>query len=402
MARGIRRRKVLFVAAPILSLLAVVAVLFVSGKLPIGVPSGAAEDDSTAASVAEGDEPEVVPVPVELARAQRRSIAAFYRSASVIEADRLVDLVAKVNGRVQAIHTEEGDWTEQGAVLAELENGREKIQLQQAELRLEDQERQCERSRQMLAEELISQQEFDSAEAAYLLAVTERDLARIALEETFIRAPFAGQVTDRMIVLGQQVAAATPVFTLADFDPLRVRVHLPEPVARKINPGQKVLVAPEAVDASLPARVERIAPVVDPNTSTVRVTLQLDDGLDQARVGGFCKVRITTDTHHDALAVPKTALVEEGGLRSLFVAEADTVRKVEVRTGLYDESHIEILDGLFGGEFVVTLGQGGLRTGSHIEALNGTEVGYAVPAESEADSDAVAADETLAALTEDR
>ena len=55
------------------------------------------------------------------------------------------------------------------------------------------------------------------------------------------------------------------------------------------------------------------------------------------RVGGFVKVRITTDTHNDALAVPKTALVEEGGLRSVFVAEADTVRKVEINTGLYDE-----------------------------------------------------------------
>ena len=63
----------------------------------------------------------------------------------------------------------------------------------------------------------------------------------------------------------------------------------------------------------------------------------------------------------------------------MFVAEADTVRKVEIQTGLYDESHIEVVEGLFEGDFVVTMGQGGLRTGSAIKALNGTEVGYTSP-----------------------
>jgi hypothetical protein len=66
----------------------------------------------------------------------------------------------------------------------------------------------------------------------------------------------------------------------------------------------------------------------------------------------------------------------------VFVAEADTVRKVEIETGLYDESHVEILEGLFEGDYVVMMGQGGLRTGSHIAALNGETVGYSqIPAE---------------------
>ena len=104
--------------------------------------------------------------------------------------------------------------------------------------------------------------------------------------------------------------------------------------------------------------------------------LLLEESGNRTRVGGFVKVRITTDQHHDALAIPKIALVEDGALRSVFVAEADTVRKVEIETGLYDESHVEILEGLFEGDFVVTMGQGGLRTGSHIEALNGEAVGY--------------------------
>jgi membrane fusion protein (multidrug efflux system) len=354
--------------------------LYLSGKLPLGSSQVRAEEaDSTLAATDEpaaDDAEKEVAVPVELAEVQRRSIAAYYRSASTIEADRLVDLVAKVTGRIQAVNVEEGDWVEKGRVLAEIENEREKIQLRQAELRLAEQSRQLERNQAMVDEGLISREDFDKLQNAHDLAVAERDLARISLEERLIRAPFDGQVTERKIVLGQQVAAAAPTFTLADFQPLRVKVHLPENVARKVVAGQRVLVSPEAVDDPLEARVERIAPVVDPATSTVRLTLELLDGRSAARVGGFVKVRITTDTHQDAVAIPKLALVEEGALRSVFVAEADTVRKVEINTGLYDETHVEILDGVEEGQFVVTMGQGGLREGSRIDVLNAAEVGW--------------------------
>jgi len=348
------------------------------GVLPPG--AGAARADSTAAgAVAEKSDAakdDVAAVPVELARVERRAIDAYYKAASVIEADRLVDLVTRIQGRVRAVNAEEGDWVAKGAIVAELENDREQVQLRAAELKLEEQARLLERNRSMVQEGLISDQEFDTARSAYEVAETERDLARIALEETRIRAPFEGRVTERKVVLGQQVNPADALFTLGDFSPLRVRVHLPEAVARKLGEGQRVLVTPDALDGDLEGRIERVAPVVDPVTSTVRVTIRLDEGADLARVGGFVKVRITTETRNDALAVPKLALIEEGGLRSVFVAEADTVRKVEIRTGLYDETYVEVLDGLEPDWFVVQVGQGGLRDGTVIEPLNAAEVGW--------------------------
>ena len=152
-----------------------------------------------------------------------------------------------------------------------------------------------------------------------------------------------------------------------------------------------MLVSPEGTDTPLTAVVERVAPVVDPATSTIRLTLRLEEGNEAARVGGFVKVRITTDTHHEALAIPKLALVEEGGLRSVFVAEADTVRKTEIATGLYDETHIEVLDGLEPSCFVVTLGQGGLRTGSRIEVLNAEQAGWSPGSATLSDGDAFVA-----------
>ncbi|MFT5314415.1 MAG: membrane fusion protein (multidrug efflux system) [Candidatus Krumholzibacteriia bacterium] len=362
--------------------------LYFGGVLPVGANNESAEGGAAADSLAtaendsdnnskdDNDEPVVMPTPVELALVEGRGIAAYYRAASVIEANRLVETVAKTTGRVSVINVEEGDWVAEGQILAEMENDRERIMLRKAELTVADKTRQVTRSRTMNEEELISRQELDDQESALEMAEAERDLAAIALEETRLRASFAGQITERKVVPGQQLGIAAPAFTIADFSPLRVRVHLPESVARKINQGQRVLVSTEASERPLIAEVERISPVVDPATSTVRVTLQLDGEGDAARVGGFVKVRITTEEHHDALSIPKTALVEEGALRNVFVAEADTVRKVEIETGLYDETHVEVVDGLFAGDHVVAMGQGGLRTGSLIKALNADDVKY--------------------------
>ena len=327
----------------------------------------AAETGDEAGAEAEAEETESA-VPVEIAMVSRRAVAAFHRAASSIEADRLVEVPCRADGRVRTVAVEEGDWVEAGAVLAALDNERQEVELRRAELKLAEQQRKLARTRKMLAEELISEEEFDTVRATHDQAEAERDLARITLDETFVKAPFSGQVTARSVVPGQQVQVGQAAYTVADFSPLRVRVHLPETVAAKIKAGEIVRIETEADGADLDAVVERVSPVVDPGTGTVCVTMRLPEGA-RVRVGGFVKARLTTDRHHDVLAVPKLALVDEGGMRSVFVAAADTVRKVEISTGLYDETHVEVTGGLEEGWNVVTLGRGGLRTGSRVEVL---------------------------------
>lgn len=380
-----RKHKILIPAGAMVVLALAVFLLGRTGVLPLGgsgTDALASENGEHKNKGKDGEE-EVVHVPVELALAETRPIAAFYRASSFVEADRQVGLVAKTSGKVRKVNVEEGEWVHRGDVLAELENDRERIRLRQEKLRLEERQRVLTRSESLLEQSLVTQEDFDAARSGFDLAETERDLAAVAVEDTYIRAPFDGQVTERFVVPGQHINISEPLFTLVDFTPLRVRVSLPEGVARKILVGDAVRLVTESRDEPVPAVVERVSPVVDPGTSTVRLTLLVDGEAEDLRVGGFVKVRITTDTHAEALSVPKLALVQEGSLRSVFVVEADSVRKVEVRTGLYDESHVEILDGVQDGDLVVSLGQGGLRTGSRIEALNGPEVGWVAPEDAE-------------------
>jgi membrane fusion protein, multidrug efflux system len=376
------------VVLPVSGVLVAAAALFLLGRFGVITVPWTPHADAASATADKGkdkkdkkgkEKEEAPPVPVELARAEPRRISAYYRASSVIEADRQVDLVAKTEGRVSKLNVEEGDWVERGQVLAELDNAEQKILLHQSELKEADAKREMDRRQELLKQKLITQQDYDATKSSFDLAVTDRQLAAVRVEDTEIRAPFSGQITERRIVVGQHVNPSETVLSLVDFEPLRVSVHLPEVIARKVSVGDSVELDVEALDKPVPARIERISPVVDPNTSTVRLTLLVDENARALTVGGFVKVRITTDTETNALSIPKLALVEEGGLRSVFIAQADSVRKVEIRTGLYDDSHIEVLDGLEQGDYVVTLGQGGLHDGSHIDVLNATAVGWVPP-----------------------
>jgi multidrug efflux pump subunit AcrA (membrane-fusion protein) len=105
---------------------------------------------------------------------------------------------------------------------------------------------------------------------------------------------------------------------------------------------------------------------VDLRTGTVKVTAQTHGA---GVPGSFVRVRILTDTHDNVLAIPRRSLVSDAGDRYVFIAAADTVRKVEVEVGYEDENHAEITAGLSHGDTVVTAGVGGIREGTKVRVV---------------------------------
>jgi membrane fusion protein (multidrug efflux system) len=364
----LKSRRVGFIGIGVLVLLVAAGVLVVQQRA--GRPADAlAAADSTATEDKDEDKKDVR-VPVELYAASRRDLPAYFNATGSLEARRLVELISKAQGQVMKLSVEEGQTVRTGDVVLELEHREEELLLDQAEVRKNTTARELVRIRGLLDKGLGSERDFETAQQEAEVAAIERDLAQVRLDNRIIRAPFNGQVTQRHVELGQTVNVGQPLVALADTSPLEVRLHLPEQVVKDLNVGQPVEIRPDiAHDRPLAGRVERIAPAVDPATSTVKVTLKVADSGDQARVGSFVRARVTTDVHKDALAIPKKAMVPEAGATFLFVAEADTVRKVPVETGYSDDEFIEILAGLAEGDTVVTVGQGGLRHGSKIRDL---------------------------------
>ncbi|MGD8395113.1 MAG: efflux RND transporter periplasmic adaptor subunit [Candidatus Eiseniibacteriota bacterium] len=313
------------------------------------------------------DEPEEAPaVPVELAAVSHRSMADFFATTATIEAEKEATLLAKTHGQVIELAVEEGDTVEKGQLLARLDDAEYQANLSQARVKANNMRREIERARSMAEKGLISERAL--ADARYQLELSEAELerARLGVEHARVVAPFDGIVTARHIDLGEHAIEGTPLFDLADVEPLVVSVHMPERDVAAIDLDQLAIVEPDAAPGTeLRGRVERIAPRVDPRTGTVKVTIELDPLAAHTRPGSFVRVRIRTAEHPEALAIPKRALVHEAGETFVFRAAADTVQRVPVATGFEDGRFVEVVDGLAAGDRVVRVGQGALKIGSH-------------------------------------
>ncbi len=344
----------------------------------LGDSSKVAEKASTKGKKkGKNEKKEEPPVPVEVTVAGPRDIPATFVATGSLEAKRQVKLIAKSGGQITKLAVEEGDYVKQGTVLLEIEHREEELKLEQNKVRAETAQRELDRTQGLMSKELGSAQDLEKHKDDAQVAQLDLHMSEVELDNKIVKAPFAGQVTVRDVQLGQTVNVGQSLIEVADVSPLQLKLYLPEKMVGELAAGQSVNLFSD-VDPSLRLTgvVERIAPAVDPATSTVKVTLHVDAANGKARVGTFVRAHITTDVHKGAVSVPRKALVPEAGVTYLFLAEADTVRKVPVTTGYQDESYVEIVSGVKSGTKVVSVGQGGLRDGSKIKQLDsaaGTE-----------------------------
>jgi membrane fusion protein (multidrug efflux system) len=312
-------------------------------------------------------------VPVELAAVSSRSMPNYFTATGTLEAKRSVDLISKAQGEIVRLAVEEGQLVRAGDILLELDHREQELAAGKAGVLSKTATAEYERVQGIATHGLATDRELEAARQNSEVNEFDFALAEKQLADRIVRAPFDGLLAVRHVERGQTVGVGEKILTLAQVSPMELRLYLPEAVVREIEIGQPVHLSSDVTGEHFEGAVDRIAPVVDAATSTVKVTIRVDEATEKLRAGSFVRARITTSVHDQAIAVPKRALVPEAGANFVFVAEADSVRKVEVRTGFAADDHIEVLEGLSGGETIVVAGQGGLRNGSPIRDLDAPE-----------------------------
>jgi membrane fusion protein, multidrug efflux system len=196
------------------------------------------------------------------------------------------------------------------------------------------------------------------------------DLAALRLAHTEIRAPFAGVVAGRHVRLGQMLQPGVAAFRITNPDPLKAQVHVPERELGRLAVGQQAAVRFDALGGrSFPAWVSLVAPTVDPQTATVKVTVDLEPA-PELRPGMFGRVSVVLDRRAQALQIPRAALLDAEGTPAVFVVEEGTARERRVRVGLAEAGQVEVLSGLDGHEQVVIVGQSGLKDGHAVRVVS--------------------------------
>lgn len=346
-------------------LLAVILAV-VGGFMVVGSVSAKGQSAAPAAPPAKQE----VAVPVQVEVPSRGTVSAALVASSTLETEQQADVLAKTDGLVVRMLVDEGANVAKGQVLAELEDADKTIALQQARLKAEASKREYERAQRSHQDQLISQQDFERLRSTHDLALADVESAALSLSYTKIVAPFGGRIVDRVVVQGRHIKSGEKLFTIANLTPLVARVFLPEKDVAGLRLGQTAeLVLDAAGGQRLPGRVTRISPVVDTSTGTIKVTVEALALTPSARPGSFTSVRIVTDTHKDALLVPKAAVVREDSSDYLFVADGSRARRCKVKLGLPSDGRIEVVAGLSGRESVIVAGQGSLKDGARVDVL---------------------------------
>jgi multidrug resistance efflux pump len=250
------------------------------------------------------------------------------------------------------------------------------------------------RFRRLLAQELISAQEFDGVEAkrksaealvaqarARILSLDAREAqarqrieqakaelaqARLALEDTRITAPMAGVVVEKRVEPGNLASPGQPLLVLDDPRQYRLEAMVGESAMGRVRLGAVVPVVIDSLPRPVDGRVAELIPAADPASRSVIVKLDLPADLP-LRSGMFGRARFPAG-ERKALVVPAAAVVERGQLSSLFVVGPDGVARLRLVTlGERHGERVEVLSGLTPGERIVVEGGDGLADGSRVD-----------------------------------
>ncbi len=352
-------------------------------------------------------------IPVEVMAVKRETMTSFLRGTATIESDDEIRILAEAAGRTTQVAAEEGDRVEQQSVLAQLDDREAQLQVERAKVqlaeaktaytslvRLDQQEAELSlrgakvaaaearenyrRAEDMAKAGLISQEELDAkqtqretAEVAlqkeevrlqyktiddaryrYERAQTELKEAELQLQFTTVKAPITGVVSERQISRGEFVQKNQHLFTVVDPSRLLARTFLPEKFSRQVTVGQDAYVETEALQAErFAARVKLISPVVEAESGTFKVTVELLNPPPALKPGMFATVLITVATRDQTLVIPKRALTLDSSRPTVYRLESGRARRVSLKVGLSDNDRIEVLSGLDEDDQIIVVGQ---------------------------------------------
>ena len=346
--------------------------------------------------------------------------ASVLDATGYVVARRMATVSAKVTGKVREVLIEEGQQVEAGQVMATLDPvdalaGRDlaaaqlaaaRSQVAGAQARFDEASAQVARLDDLVDRQLVSRAQYEQSVAerealrAQLLATRRNvqvsaeqlDIAGNSVDNTVVRAPFAGVVIAKAAQPGEMISplsagggfTRTGIGTIVDMDSLEVEVDVGESYINRVVPGMPVVATLNAYpDWQIPAEVTAIIPAADRGKATVRVRVALKER--DARIVPDMGVRVSfleeapapgEDAPSPGALVPADAIASRGGKDVVFVVEGVddgegtvAMRGVDVGRSLGDDR--EVTSGLSGGETVVLDPPADLADGDAVRVAGG-------------------------------
>jgi membrane fusion protein (multidrug efflux system) len=247
---------------------------------------------------------------------------------------------------------------------------------------------QLDRTKGLVGQGLVAKQQLDEQQARYDVAEANLKsarenvrniratiaarraslaLAQKKMADAKIVAPMSGFIKERLISEGLFLKLNSPVVTLVQNSPLKLRFDVPENALDAVRVNGPVQFQVDSFpDRKFTGKISRLAPSVDRESRTLRVEALVANSDGILKPGLFARVLILTDRRDKALVVPAAAVFQFAGLEKVFVIEGGKVAERIVRSGTQSDSFVEIVEGVKEGDLVATSNLGNLQQGREV------------------------------------
>jgi membrane fusion protein (multidrug efflux system) len=390
-----------------------------SGALVILLAGGLASSACSTADGKSADQPAAAAaIAVSAVTATEQPIVRFIRATGSLTAEDQASVAAEVGGRVVSTPIERGTAVTQGAELIRISSTEADAQVKEAEANAAqiearlgltndapfDAERVPEvqtakasfelaqneftRIKSLLAERVVSQSEYDQRQTQVDAARQQYEaakngaaqqyqalqgararvsLARKALSDTVVRAPFAGLVAERMVSVGDYVSRGQKVVMVVRIDPLRVRLTVPEQFVSVVAVAAPVSFEVDAYPGrQFSGTIRYVSPALEANQRALTVEAVVPNSTRELKPGLFATARIEQPKRTPGVVVPATAVQTSGGTSRVFVIAGDHAEERVVTVGQTLDTNVEITNGLKAGERVATKNIAKLTDGAKV------------------------------------
>ncbi|MCB1088713.1 MAG: efflux RND transporter periplasmic adaptor subunit, partial [Verrucomicrobiae bacterium] len=307
-------------------------------------------------------------MPVIAAKVQRKPLEENLPLVGSLQPKEDIRVLSETDARIESIDFTPGHIVEPGAMLFTLDSRRQRAMLAEGEAKLALAQSELKRGEELLASNTIPEQEIERLRASALAAEAQVKLLQAELEDTTIKAPFRGAVSDRQVSVGQFVRRGEELALLLQTDPLELVFQVPERFVGQIRMGQKIQFSIVAFPGeTFEGEVGYISPKLDDTSRTLLVKVYLKNPESRLRSGMFGSVELKYRAKEDALIIPQSAILFDAD--RVYVVGVDAENKATfrpVKTGLQLAGQVEILDGLAEGDIVVVEGYQKLGPGSPV------------------------------------
>lgn len=351
----------------------------------------------SACSKSEGENNESEAVPVEVSVVKLGTVSQLLTYSGDIHAEYEVKVFSKIPDRIERFFVDEGDHIKKGQVIARItattiEQGVRQAEAalvaaraQEANLKVE-----YDRAKRLFSENAMSKQQYDAIQTQYEAAKAQTEQTQAGLisvksqlKDAELTAPISGIIGQRFYEEGDMASPGMPVVSIVQMEKVKIVFNVTEEDLGKLAIGQEATIKVRSyIDQTFSGKVQKISPVLDPQTRMAKVEVLIDNPEYLLKPGMYAEVSVTTGLLSDVIVVPRYVSIESTTLEKVngedqvqknyyvYTVKNGHAKQKKLDIRYVNHKSIAVNRGVAIGDTLVVVGQNNLRDGLPVSIIS--------------------------------